>query len=104
VWGSELDNGPLLLIEKVYIMDMEWQRKGIGHTMVRQLLAVSKKCVNSVKPRDMSPRLIALEFSSVTQFQKLCTVHAIMIPRWLTEDIKPQYISKSKGQKNEINL
>jgi hypothetical protein len=72
--------------------------------MVRQLLVVSKKYINSTKPRDILPRLIALEFGSIMQFQKLCMVHAIVIPRWLTKDVKPQYISKSKHQKNEINL
>ncbi|KAB8224399.1 hypothetical protein BDV33DRAFT_188357 [Aspergillus novoparasiticus] len=86
VWGSELDDGPLLLIEEVYITDAEWRRKGVGSAMVRQLLVVGEKCVNSAKPMDMSPGLIALEFGS------------------LIEDVQPQYVGKSKRQKLEINL
>ncbi|QKX63191.1 uncharacterized protein TRUGW13939_10360 [Talaromyces rugulosus] len=104
VWRSELDNGPLLLIEKVFITDVECRRKGVGGAMVRQLLAVGEKCGASAKPRDMSPGLIALEFGSVTQFQKLTRAHAIVIPGWLTEDVEPQYVGKSKRQKNEIDL
>ncbi|KAE8384354.1 hypothetical protein BDV23DRAFT_177129 [Aspergillus alliaceus] len=73
VWRSELDNGPLLLI-----------KEGIGHAM----------CVNSVKLVDMLPGLIALEFSLVTWFQKLSTVHTLVMPGWLTEDIQSQYIGK----------
>lgn len=104
VWGSELDDGPLLIIEEVYITDTEWRRKGIGRAMVEQLLVVGEKCANSAKPRDMSPGLIALEFGSVTQFQKLSTVNVIVIPGSLIEDVKPQYVGKSKRQRNEIDL
>jgi GNAT superfamily N-acetyltransferase len=104
VWGPELDNGPLLLIEKIYITDVEWRRHGVGRELIRQLLVVGEKCVNDAKPRDMSPGLIALEYGSVTQFQKLNAVHAIVIPGWLTEDVETQYVGKSKRQKNEINL
>ncbi|KAB8069153.1 hypothetical protein BDV29DRAFT_183318 [Aspergillus leporis] len=100
VWGSELDDGPLLLIEEVYITDMEWRRKGVGRAMVRQVLMVSEKCVGSAKPMNMSPGLIALEFGSVTRFQKLSTVHALVMPGWLTEDVQPQYVGKSKRQIN----
>ncbi|KAE8396832.1 hypothetical protein BDV37DRAFT_93183 [Aspergillus pseudonomiae] len=104
VWGSELDDGPLLLIEEVYVMDVEWRRKGIGRAMVRQLLVVGEKCMNSAKPMDTSPRRIARQFGSVTRFQKLSTVHALVIPGWLTKDVEPQYVGKSKRQKNEINI
>ncbi|KAL4918677.1 hypothetical protein BDW62DRAFT_217492 [Aspergillus aurantiobrunneus] len=104
VWGSELDDGPLLIIEEVYITDIEWRRKGIGRAMVEQLLVVGEKFANSAKPRDMSPGLIALEFGSVAQFQKLSTVHAIVIPGSLIEDVEPQYVGKSKRQRNEIDL
>ncbi|CRG89880.1 hypothetical protein PISL3812_06919 [Talaromyces islandicus] len=103
-WGSELDNGPLLIIEKIFITDVEWRRKGVGRAMVKQLLVVGEKCGSSAKPRDMSPGLIALEFGSVTQFQKLTRVHAIVIPGWLIENVEPQYITKSKRQRNEIDL
>ncbi|KAL4811423.1 hypothetical protein ASPSYDRAFT_41373 [Aspergillus sydowii CBS 593.65] len=104
VWGSELDDGPLLIIEEVYITDIEWRRKGIGRAMVEQLLVVGERCANSTKPRDMSPGLIALEFGSVAQFQKLSTVNAIVIPGSLIEDVKPQYVGKLKRQRIEIDL
>jgi hypothetical protein len=104
VWGPELDNGPLLLIEKIYITDVEWRRHGVGRELIRQLLVVGEKSVNDAKPRDMSPGLIALEYGSVTQFQKLNAVHAIVILGWLTEDVETQYVGKSKRQKNEIDL
>jgi GNAT superfamily N-acetyltransferase len=104
VWGSELDNGPLLLVEKLIITDVEWRRKGVGRALVRQLLVVGEKCLDSANPRDMSPGLIALEFGSVAQFQKLSTVHVLVIPGWLTEDVEPHYAGKSKRQRNEINL
>lgn len=105
VWGSELDNGPLLLIEKVYVTDMKWRRSGIGRAMIKQLLVIGEKCVNGIKPREISsPGFIASEYGSVTQFQKLFTVHALVTPGWLTEDVNPQYAGKSKREKNEIDL
>lgn len=104
VWGSELDNGPLLLIERLFITDVEWRRKGVGRAMVRQLLVVSEKLMEGAKPEAMSPGLIALEFGSVAEFQKLSTAHVLVIPGWLTEDVEPQYVGKSKRQRNEINL
>ncbi|KUL83668.1 hypothetical protein ZTR_11068 [Talaromyces verruculosus] len=104
VWGSELDNGPLLLIEKLFIMDVEWRRKGVGSAMVRQLLVAGEKCLGTAKPRDMSPGLIALEFGSIAHFQKLNTAHVLVIPGWLTEDVEPQYVGKSQRQRNEIDL
>lgn len=99
VWGSELDDGHLLVLEKVFITDVEWRRSGVGRAMVRELPVVGEKCVDGAKPRNMSPGLIALEFGSITRFQKLSTAHAIVIPGWLTEDVDPQYAGKSKRQK-----
>jgi GNAT superfamily N-acetyltransferase len=103
-WGSELDDGPILLIEEVYITDVEWRRKGVGRAMVQQLLGVGEKCVNGAKPTDMSPGFKAFGLGSAAQFQKLSTVHALVMPGWLTKDVEPQYVGKSKRQKNEINL
>jgi hypothetical protein len=63
VCGSKLDHGRLFIIKEVYITDVEWRRKGVGSALVRQLLVVGGKYVNSAKPRDILPKLIALEFS-----------------------------------------
>jgi hypothetical protein len=49
-------------------MDVEWWRKGVEYAIVRQLLVVSEKLIENVKPEAILPRLIALEFSSVAEF------------------------------------
>lgn len=104
VWGSELDDGHILVLEKIFITDVEWRRRGIGRAMVKELLVVGEKRVDDAKPKNMSPGLIALEFGSITQFQRVTTAHAIATPGWLTEDVDLQYAGKTKRQKNEVKL
>ncbi|KAL4877391.1 hypothetical protein BJY04DRAFT_209984 [Aspergillus karnatakaensis] len=104
-WGSELDDGPLLIIEHVHITDREWRRKGLGRAMVRQLFVDEKKYSedSSKALEDTSPELVALNYGSIAQYRKLSTVHAILRSGWLTSDVEPQHVGKSKAQIIEIN-
>lgn len=99
VWGSELDFGPLFLIERVEITDMNWRRNGLGRAMIKALVERAQR---------MQSLLLDTALPGDTwQFRRekeACTkLHTIVAPGWLRSDLEPQWKGKSIEEKREIN-
>ncbi|KAJ8064683.1 hypothetical protein OCU04_007004 [Sclerotinia nivalis] len=110
LWGSELDFGPLFLIEHIEMTDREWRRKGLGRTMVT---AIIEKAQEQQKPQIPSPSKTpaekALDEIFVDMFwhgknrERYTKLHTISLPGWLHNDVKPQWEGKSELEQRDIN-
>jgi len=76
VWGSELDLGPLFIIEEVCI-DRDWRRKGVGKRIVTCLIEKSRA-------------------------KKRTPAFSLVAPGWLTREIEPDIQGKTKLEKHQI--
>ncbi|KAF7874923.1 hypothetical protein EAF04_002097 [Stromatinia cepivora] len=111
VWGSELDFGPLFLIEHIEMTDREWRRKGLGRTMVS---AVIEKAQEQQKPQIPNPSKTPAEKASDELFvdmfwhgknrERYTKLHTISLPGWLHNDVKPQWEGKSELEQRDINF
>ncbi|KAJ5748236.1 uncharacterized protein N7511_009932 [Penicillium nucicola] len=107
IWGSELDNGPLFLIEILHIKDLELRRKGLGQKVVSLLLnkvenfCLGKKEDHRKRFRDMlrDEKFAKLCDIFDEDFEKSWNPHALVIPGILTDDIKSQLEGKSTEER-----
>jgi hypothetical protein len=76
VWGSELDLGPLFIIEEVCI-DRDWRRKGVGKRIVTCLIEKSRA-------------------------GKRNPAFSLVAPGWLTREIEPDIRGKTKLEAQQI--
>jgi GNAT superfamily N-acetyltransferase len=105
VWGSELDTGPLLLIECFEIIDKEWRRKGLGETMVNALIQKAQKrgvLERSKKLHEASSSLLSAS-SQTPQGHSNSLLNLLVIPGSLTRRVEQEAMGKSKREKYEIN-
>ncbi|KAI9649054.1 hypothetical protein NHQ30_001621 [Ciborinia camelliae] len=99
VWGSELDFGPLFLMERIEVTDRKWRRKGLGRAMVDALVKKAQEQQKSF-PDTVAPSEIFCFRRNKAAYSRL---HTISSPGWLRSDAGPQWKDKSKLEKNEIN-
>ncbi|CAD6439798.1 aad3b2fa-d330-45b3-9d58-17ef114a1167 [Sclerotinia trifoliorum] len=110
VWGSELDFGPLFLIEHIEITDREWRRKGLGRIIVTAMI---EKAQEQQKPQIPSPTEIPAEkvldeifadmFWHGKNRERYTKLHTISLPGWLHHDVKPLWEGKSELEQRDIN-
>jgi len=78
VWGSELDLGPLFIIESVCV-NRDWRRKGVGKKIVTCLIEKSHG-------------------------EKTTPSFSLVTPGWLNSEIEPDIREKTKIQKRQIQF
>ncbi|KAL2817181.1 hypothetical protein BJX63DRAFT_419735 [Aspergillus granulosus] len=96
VWGSELDYGPLFLIEKLHVTALELRRKGLGQKVVSLLLEKAKQFCLDNKPDGKHADHF---YGSNEAFERAWTLHALVSPGYLTADIEPQLVGKSAEER-----
>ncbi|KAJ6118121.1 hypothetical protein N7471_013998 [Penicillium samsonianum] len=113
VWGSELDNGPLFLIESLHVTALELRRKGLGQKVVslllnkaeqfclgkkgdhRQLLDRRKRLIDMLG----DDKLAELGVVSDEDFERAWTPYALVSPGTLTADFESQLEGKSAEER-----
>ncbi|KAJ9297976.1 hypothetical protein DTO271G3_4197 [Paecilomyces variotii] len=96
VWRDELDHGPLFLIETLHVTALELRRKGLGKRIVSLLLEKARQFCLDDRP---DGKLAGLIYGSNAAFERAWTLHALVIPGYLTADVKPQLVGKSAEER-----
>ncbi|KAJ5263953.1 hypothetical protein N7478_011558 [Penicillium angulare] len=96
VWGSELDHGPLFLIEKIHVTALDLRRKGLGREIVSLLLRKAKQYCLDDKPDGKN---VDIFYGSNEIFERAWTLHVLASPGYLTADIKSQLVGKSAEER-----
>ncbi|KAI9040059.1 uncharacterized protein KD926_008622 [Aspergillus affinis] len=96
VWGNELDNGPLFLIENLHVSALELRRKGLGQKVVALMLNKAKQFCLDDKP---DGKYADLFYGSNEAFERAWTLHALASPGILAADIEPQLVGKSAEER-----
>lgn len=101
VWGTELDDGPLFLIESLHITALELRRKGLGQKLVSLLLEKARKFCLDGKP---DGKHAAIFYGSNEAFERAWTLHAIVSPGFLTADMESRLVGKSAEERLMIRV
>jgi hypothetical protein len=96
VWRTDLDHGPLFLIEKLHVKALELRRKGLGQKVVSLLLKKAKQFCLHEKG---DGKLADLIYGSNEAFERAWTLHALVSPGTLTADVEPQLVGKSAEER-----
>lgn len=96
VWGKELDDGPLFLIENLHVTALELRRKGLGQKVMSLLLKKAKQfCLDERGDVEHAD----LVYGSNEAFERAWTLHALVSPGILTADIESQLAGKSAEER-----
>jgi hypothetical protein len=96
VWGKELDDGPLFLIEKVYVTALKLRRKGLGRRMVSLLLEKARQYSLDDKSHNEDADSFV---GSDEPCEQAWTLHALVSPGILTADVESQLRGKSAEER-----
>lgn len=102
VWGSELNFGPLFLIESIEI-DKAWRQKGLGREMVSALIEKAKK-QDSPKTLTAKDRAFQEIMYGKRDLGKYSRLHILAIPGWLRKDVESETEGKSTHEKREVHF
>ncbi|KAL2793475.1 hypothetical protein BJX66DRAFT_338794 [Aspergillus keveii] len=99
VWQTELDNGPLLIVEELHVLPSELRRKGLGFKMLQLLLGKAQRYAADKVPRGAIAMLSNEPQSNVPRQNSL---HVITSPDWLYADVEPRRKGKSRHERRAI--
>ncbi|PYH42930.1 uncharacterized protein BP01DRAFT_324199 [Aspergillus saccharolyticus JOP 1030-1] len=100
-WGNELDHGPVFLIEKLHVKELNLRRKGLGQKIVSLLLNKARLFCLDAKPDGKHSDLF---YGSTKAFELAWTLHALVSPGVLTDDIKSRLVGKSAEERLRIRI
>ncbi|OBT83253.1 hypothetical protein VE02_07589 [Pseudogymnoascus sp. 03VT05] len=100
-WGSELDLGPLFIIEHVR-MERDWQCKGVGKKMVESLIA--KASAEKKIPETLSSNSSAEDRRSKADAKANKLAFTLAAPGWLNGDISQSLIGKTPREQRDIQF
>ncbi|KAK2754516.1 hypothetical protein FQN54_006917 [Arachnomyces sp. PD_36] len=105
VWGSELDTGPLFLIEHMEITEKECRGKGLGRAMVNSLIQKAET-YGRPKPEPLTEVEASLrDFILKTRGTvKYSPLHVLVAPGWLEREVEDEIIGKSARQAREVRF
>lgn len=99
VWGNELDNGPLFLIEELHVTAPELRRRGLGQKIVSLLLGEGKNlCLEEKMDDEYAVRF----YSSREAFERDWTLHGLVSPGHLTADVESLSMGKPAEERLKI--
>ncbi|KUJ15383.1 uncharacterized protein LY89DRAFT_648653 [Mollisia scopiformis] len=99
VWGAEMDNGPLFLIERTIVTDRDLRGKGIGRAMISLMI---QKAQTREKPQTGEQIQMSKIFYGEEDLSKYSTLHAVVVPGWLRSDVEPLAKGVSRAEKRKI--
>ncbi|OBT56864.1 hypothetical protein VE04_02992 [Pseudogymnoascus sp. 24MN13] len=105
-WGSELDLGPLFIIEHVR-MEREWRRKGVGKKMVESLIAkasTEKKIPETLGSNSSAEDRRAESFFNKNDAKENKLAFTLVAPGWLNGDISQDLIGKTPREQRDIQF
>ncbi|KAL5353193.1 hypothetical protein ACLOAV_001226 [Pseudogymnoascus australis] len=105
-WGSEVDLGPLFILEYVR-MDRAWRRKGVGKKMVESL--ISKAGAEKKMPEPHSGNSSAEDkrmesFFNTNNAKANRLAFTLVAPGWLNGDISQDLVGKTEREKRDIQF
>jgi hypothetical protein len=95
-WGNELDHGPVFLIEKLHVAELNLRRKGLGQKIVSLLLNKARLFCLDDKPDGEHSDFF---YGSTKAFELAWTLHALVSPGVLTDDIESWLVGKSAEER-----
>jgi hypothetical protein len=98
-WGNELDHGPIFLIEKLHVTELDLRRKGLGQKIVSLLLNKARLFCLGDKPDGKHADSF---YGSTETFELAWTLHALVSPGVLTADIESRLVGKSAQERLTI--
>jgi GNAT superfamily N-acetyltransferase len=103
VWGSELDIGPLFLIERVEVTDREWRRKGLGRAMVNALIQKAQKKENPRTPSTLDEAIFWQMRDGTQDLEDCSRLNTVILPGWLHSDVETEREGRSRREQYNIN-